>query len=347
MARSVVGLDVGSAAVRAVEVRVTRRGPVVHRHGRVALPSGAVEAGLVRDESAVADALRQLWAQEKFSTRSVHLGIGTASVLVRQLELDWMPDPDLRRSLRFQVADLLPVPVDDANLDHLLLGEGERLDDEGHRRRTARILLVAAARDAADGLVRCAHRARLRPLSADLAAFATVRTATAGLEAPAAPGDAEAVVDIGADKVTVVVHVGGRPTFVRVAPGSAGSMLTRTLVEQTGCGWDRAEELKRTPGTLPPVGVPARSQEEAVLLEAATRSVAEIRTTLEFHASSDPLSALRRVVLTGRGSLLPGLVGHCEAALGLPVRLLADDPATDGLDADLSVPFGLCLGRAA
>ena len=60
MART-VGLDVGTNAVRAVEVNLGRSGPVVERVGQVALPYGAVAAGEVVDAPAVASALRRLW----------------------------------------------------------------------------------------------------------------------------------------------------------------------------------------------------------------------------------------------------------------------------------------------
>jgi type IV pilus assembly protein PilM len=360
VANAVVGLDVGSNAVRALELRPGRRGgPLLRRSGQVPLPPGAVEAGLVRDQAAVTAALRQLWSEVKFSTRTVRLGVGSGSVLVRHLELDWMPPEDLRRSLRYQVADLLPVPIDDANVDHVLVGEGSAVDDDGRVRRLAHILLVATAREAVDGLVRCAQAARLRPVVADLGAFASIRTATAWAPradpggADAASGQTQGIIDIGSDTVTVAVHTGGRPRFVRVAPGAGSAMVTRTLVEQTGCSWEEAERLKRTPGVLPAPGSQPRDHTGTILLEATTRMLSEIRATLDFQASSDPGAAPHRFLLSGHGSLQPGLLAHCTAAFQTPVDLL--QPAegtvsTSGAEPpgpDLVVSYGLCLGSAA
>lgn len=339
MSRTVVGLEIGSTAVRAVEARLGARGTTPLRHGSVPLPPGAVEAGVVREPAAVTAAIRQLWSDHGLSARTVRLGIGSASVLVRQLDLDWMPEEDLRRSLRYQVGDLLPVPVDDANIDHLPLGDREVTDEDGVTRRVARILLVATAREAVDGLVRCVQAARLRAVSADLSAFATVRAATSGSTVDAA---SEAVVDIGAQTITVAVHSAGRPEFVRVAPGNGGESVTRALVEQTAASRDRAEELKREPGVLPPPGHAPRRLEEAVLLDAVNRQLGEIRTTLDFHAAGDG-GGPSRLVLTGGGSRLPGLAEHCAAALRLPVGLLRTDAGV-GEDA---VPHGLCLGEVA
>ncbi|WP_372727814.1 type IV pilus assembly protein PilM [Nocardioides sp.] len=359
MPRTVVGLDIGSAEIRAVEAKCSGRSVSVHRSGSVALPPGAVEGGLVRDRAAVTEALRQLWSETKIANRSVRLGVSSGSVLVRQLELDWMPDADLRRSLRYQVGDLLPVAVEDANLDHVLLGDGEVPGENGQPRRVVRILLVATARTAVDDLVRCVQAAKLQTVAADLAAFALVRVAQRAARGGAAESEPEAVIDIGVDKVSVAVHTRGRPHFVRVVPGIGGGLLTRALVEQTGCSWAEAEEFKRTPGVLEtPDGRPI-DRDGAVLVDGVRRMLDELRTTLDFHAQSDPETAPTRATLTGQGALMPGLVDRCAATLGIPVRLLdagaaltprgpgQADPAGPTLGQGMSVPLGLCLGLAS
>lgn len=360
MARTVVGLDIGSAAVRAVEVRRGARSVSVSRAGSVPLPTGAVEGGLVRDPAAVTQALRQLWSESKISSRAVRLGVGSGSVLVRQLELDWMPEADLRRSLRYQVGDLLPVPVGDANLDHVLLGEHEGIGENGQPRRLVRILLVATARTAVDDLVRCVHAAKLQTVAADLAPFALIRLARhMDPDATGAEAGAEAVIDVGADKVSVAVHTNGRPHFVRVVPGIGGGLLTRIVVEQTGRSWAEAERFKQSEGKLAAPGTTPPDEDGAALLEGTRRLLGELRTTLDFHAQTDPGTAPVRASITGHGSLLPGFLDHCEASLGIPVRMLRGETALAGrrgsgadrhgaaLGPGLNVPLGLCLGVAS
>ena len=340
MPRTVVGLDIGRTAVRAVELRRGRR-PVVRRHGRVPLPVGAVEAGLVVDAAAVTAALRQLWREQKIASRQVRLGVGSGSVLVRPLELDWMPPADLRRALRYQVADLLPVAVDDANLDHVLLGEDEQVDPAtGVVRRVVRILLVATARGAVDEMVRCVQAAGLRPVAADLAPLALVRAAVAAQGEPAGSAQAstQAVIDIGADTVSVAVHTGGVPHFVRVSPGVGGDALTRALSEESGLDWPAAEQHKRAAVT------------DSVLDAATQRLLGEVRTTLDFHAATDPTHVPTHALLSGGAGHQRGFLEQCAGVLGLPVQRLdlgasLGLPGDDGYD--LALPGGLCLGRSA
>ncbi len=351
MARTIVGLDIGSSAVRAVEVR-TGRHPVVRRAGRVALSPGAVEGGQVLRPAEVTAAIKRLWHEQKFSTRSVRLGIGSGSVLVRQVEVDWMPPADLRKAMRFLVADLLPVPVDEANIDHILLGEVDRVDPANptHARRMAKVLLVATAREGVDDTVRAVMAAGLRTTTADLSPLALIRAAATLNDHPTDPDSApiEAVVDIGAEKVAVAVHQAGAPRFVRVIPGLGGATVTRALMENLGIESGEAEQLKRTTAQH------ANNLAAATIRTASTRMIEEVRQTLAFYTQSDAQRPPQRLVLTGLGSSLPGLVQTFATSLGIPAADLGgiNAPAQsnddrDSTDADLAVCFGLCLGAAA
>lgn len=362
MARTVIGLDIGRTAVRAVELQ-SGRSAALRRHGSVALPPGAVEAGVVTDPHEVTRALRRLWKEQRFSGRQVRLGVCSGSVLVRQIELDWMPPADLRRALRYQVADLLPVAVDDANLDHVHLGEHERLDPQtGLPRRMVRILLVATARGAVDETVRAVQAAGLRPITADLAPLALVRAAAAAAgngPRDADPAPTEAVIDVGSDKVAVAVHTGGVPHFVRVVPGIGGDLLTRALAESSGLGWEDAERAKRS----------GAADADPHVRAAVERLVEEVRATVEFHSATDPAHLVARAVVTGSGGTHPGFLDACRRGLGVPVEPLdlarvvalparrtrsakaetkgrAGDAGT-APSSDLLLPASLCLGATA
>ncbi len=346
MAPTVVGLDIGSSAVRAVEVRSSGRTAKVRKSGRVPLPPGAVEGGQLRDPAEVTKAVRRLWHEQKFTTKNVRLALGSGSVLVRPVELDWMPPADLRKAMRFLVSDLLPVPVDEANIDHVLLGDVER---DG--RRMARVLLVATARDGVDDIVRTVRNAGLRPTTADLSPLALVRAAA---RAGAGQEGTEAILDVGADKVAVAVHTQGLPRFVRVIPGLGGSTLTQAMADLTGDDPASADQTKRT------VDLRGTDFTAQTLRESVQRLASEVRDTLSFYTSSDPTNPPSRLVLTGMGAAAPGFADVVAHTVGLPASVLAPPPGSDGargrgaeagpgapLDADLAVSFGLCLGVPA
>ena len=130
--RSAIGLDIGTSGVRAAELSFGKGQVTLEKFGQVALPEGAVRDGEVVDPDAVAAAIKQLWAHTKFSSKKVVIGVANQKVIVRQVDLPWMPADEMKKSLAFQVQDFVPMPVEQAVLDFHPLEELT-----GDRRRRA------------------------------------------------------------------------------------------------------------------------------------------------------------------------------------------------------------------
>jgi type IV pilus assembly protein PilM len=124
VAKGCIGLDIGSTAVRAVELTGSDP-PSVVKAAQVPLPQGAVENGEVKDPQAVAEALRELWERGGFKAKRVFMGVGNQRVVVREIALPFLPEKELRASLGFQVQEFIPMPVDEAVLDYDPIGEFE------------------------------------------------------------------------------------------------------------------------------------------------------------------------------------------------------------------------------
>jgi type IV pilus assembly protein PilM len=355
--RSVVSLDVGSSGVRAAQFSWRGRRCRLDRFAAVPLPDGAVTAGVVTDPAALARALKELWAAGKFTTKRVVFGLANDRILVRQLDLDWMEPQDFRKALSYSVADQIPMSVDEANLDFHVLEEIPASAELGLE-RTLRILLVAAGRDMVEGFVTAITEAGLQPVKAELAPFALIRAACPEGAPEMAEGCAEAIVDIGAETLTVVVHAGGQPRFVRTVGKLGGKVITGELQQKFGWSYEEAEAAKAQYG-LPrprPVGGPdipgqrpggpelvaLEHPAQQVMAERATAVVAEVRTTLNFFLSaSTGITKLSRVVLTGGGSCLPGLAERVAEGLKVEVATLAAPP-----DMRLEIPVAAVAAAA-
>jgi type IV pilus assembly protein PilM len=356
MART-IGLDVGTNAVRAVEVNLGRSGPVVERVGQVALPYGAVVAGEVVDAAAVAAALRRLWKEVGFSSRRVVVGVANARVVARVAELPDMPDAEIRSSLQYQVQDLIPIPLEDAALDYQVLERTAAFEGTG---ATLRLLLVAAHRDMLRSLLAALEGAGLEAARVDLVPFALIRAlydeSDLGLGDEAddpAHGLPQAIVGVGAGVTNVVIHERGLPRFVRTLP-TGGNAVAEALSSELDLDLDTAEGLKRSLDTGHLVG-PDGDRAVAVVSSALSPVLDDIRGTLDYYVSSPEGGPLGRVVVTGGGARLPELCDRLESSLGVPV---AHPAPLDGIalgntgfppevlraEADLlTVPLGLAL----
>lgn len=311
MARSRIGLDIGSTAVRAAELTGGDT-PSVIRAAQLPLPEGAVENGEVRDPELVATALRELWQRGDFKSHKVWMGVGNQRLVVREIALPAMPQKELRESLGFQVQEFIPMPVDQAVLDFDPI---EEFDRDG--RTMLRMLLVAAQREMVDLFVLAATQAKLEPIGLDLLPFATVRSVgTTGVGMDLEEVGEEAIVDVGAHVTSIVVHAGGTTRFVRILP-SGGRDLTIAIARGMGVEADVAERLKRgeeidvteerADEDGEPAAPPRPDEAHRIALERAAGFIDEVRSSLEFYTAQAEGQNINRVVITGGGSKLNGL----------------------------------------
>ncbi|WP_022882701.1 type IV pilus assembly protein PilM [Gryllotalpicola ginsengisoli] len=349
MSHTIVGVDIGSDALRAVELTDNGKGrPVLHRYHELELPEGAVARGEVSEPHTVATALKQLWARAGFKSKKVVLGVGNQRVLARDLTVPKAPLKRIRETLPYQVQDLLPVPVGDALLDFYPVSEGE-----GEGGPVVHGLLIAAVKEAVLDNVKAAQSAGLAPENVDLIPFALVRALVSRTE----PTGPVAVVDLGASATTVVIAVDGVPKFVRIIP-SGSSDLTSALAQRLEIPADEAERVKRRLGLAAQVATVEEHRAVQVIYDVGNEILASLRNTVNYFTNVHPDSPVRSIVVTGGGAALPGFLKGLADVTRLPVSF--GDPLTNvsvakSVDAQqlsdarstLSVAVGLALGSAA
>jgi type IV pilus assembly protein PilM len=344
--RRAIGLDIGTSVVRAVELSLGRSGVTLERFGQVVVPEGAVADGEVLKPEPVAACLRQLWHATGLSHRKVVLGVANQRVIVRKIDLPWMPPGELRASLAFQVTDYLPMDVSDSVLDFFPLEDNT--DSAGTR--TLSGLLVAASRSTVLANVTCAEQAGLSVQSVDLASFAVLRS----LGKQTGPDvEIEALIEIGARITNIVVHRAGVPLFVRILL-MGGQDITDAVAAKLTVPMSQAEAMKQQ------IVLAGDSPDDETLKSTVNSQaqdfVDEVTGSLDYFAAANPGIKLERILLSGGGSRLEGLRDRLATELRLPV--LAGDPMANlrigntGLDPTqlefvrplAAVPVGLALG---
>lgn len=308
MTRRIVGLDIGSDSIRAVQLDgPDTLTPTISAHGRIAVPEGVVESGEVVQVEAVAALLEQLWSASGIRSKRVVLGVGNSRVLVRELTVPRGTPAQIRQSLPFHVQDLLAVPASDTILDFYPISE--QVDDGVP---TLSGLLVAAVNEAVTANIAAARRAGLTVVDVDLVPFALVRLQAASFRTVSA-----AFVDIGARSTTVVVATRGVPQFVRIIP-TGGHDLTRLLADRLEVVPQEAERIKREVGLV--VGSPsvAHTQASAVINAFINDLLLGVRNTLRYFHNAHPERPLDGIVVSGGGARLKGLPAALSEITQLP-----------------------------
>ncbi|MBG6213156.1 type IV pilus assembly protein PilM [Cryobacterium sp. CAN_C2] len=348
MTTNVVGIDIGTAGLRAVEVSdADKARPTLVRYHEVRLLDGAVNRGEVVEPNTVAAALRSLWSVGGFKSKNVVLGMGNHRVLARDLTVPKLSIARIRESLPFQVQDMLSVPVADALLDFYPISESE-----GQTGPEINGLLIAAVKDAVLSNVKAVQLAGLTPVEVDLIPFALSRVINRGAKADGAVVQ----IDVGVATTTVAVTLAGVPQFLRLIPAGGGD-LTQALVLRLGITADDADALKRSLG----LGVSTDPESQAaatVISEVTNELLNSLRNTVNYFTNTRPSILVTRIVLTGGGAQLGGFAAALGELTRLPVfaaNLSAAVTLGRGVDADaleqtrgvFSVALGLALGSRA
>ena len=310
--KTVVGLDIEPGYVAAVQATPGR--VAVERAAFAPLAPGVVRDGEVVDVETLAEVLRNLFAEHKLAKR-VRLGVANQRIVMRMLDLPPLTDEkEIASAVQFQAQEHIPMPLEQAVLEHHTLGPVDTAD--GPR---TRVVLVAARRDMIDHLLEATTRAGLRPQAIDLSAFAMIRA----LHRPGGTGTA-VYVNVGGITNLAIAH-GTTCVFTRVIPYGIES-VAGDLAERRGLTLEHAHGWLKHVGMLAPVEdvdgdaeivVEARS----VLTDGVRRIGDEVRNSLDFHVMQEGSSAVERVVLTGPAVAIPGFAEQIGQQIGLAVEV--------------------------
>ncbi len=324
MAKSCIGLDIGTSAIKVAQV--TRIGNGIFRLDRLGVtpvPIGAIEGGTVNSVSMVARHIVKLLRQYRIGVRQVMAAVAGEAVIVRMLKFPAMPRKELAGALGWESEKHLPYPVNEAIIDFDVIDTDPATGEQ-------EVLLVAAHRSLIESHVAVLKEAKLQALAIDVQPFALARTIGGNLAAGqggAAPINI-AVIDVGAGTTDLTIFEGEIQRFTRIIP-IAGHYFTHAIAAQLGVSDQEAEALKIARGQVPLPDKPTVNPEDERLcsaIGAVMRELAmEIRRSLDFYRLQYH-SEITRLVATGGGTALRNMSDSLESELSIRVEIA--DPFT-------------------
>jgi type IV pilus assembly protein PilM len=360
----VIGLDMDRGALKAVQLSKSGGNYTLRHVGYHRLPSGAIIEGEVADREVLAAEIKEFWSSHSFTGKSVVLGVANQRVIVRLLNFPRMDEADLRSAIGFEAQDHIPMPLEEAVLDYVVLGpqeEGSDLD---------RILVVAAHRQMVEGYTSAVRAGGLRPAGMDVKALSLTRSTL-----PDAFFDegATLLLDVGTELTNLVVVQGDSPTLTRFIPIGLDD-LVRAVSEAADLPEDEAEKLALDPrarlgyesGDVGEAEAEKNADEEnfdpALIydvrrgLEEAVQTLAEdVQRSIEYHHSQPESGEVSEVVVSGEGALIAGFDAYLGELLGVrthrgnPVGKLAlnrsnvSDEQLGAMEPVLAVALGLAM----
>jgi type IV pilus assembly protein PilM len=344
--KPIVGLDIGSSAVKAVELKPSGTGYRVVAFAVEPIPPDSIVDGAIIDGTAVADAIRRLFENNAFKSKDVAASLSGNAVIVKKINLPVMTEADLSQSIFWEAEQYIPFDVQDVNLDYQILdpGTGE------HSKGTMDVLLVAAKKEKIADYTGVIARAGRTPVVVDVDAFALQNAyeVNYGVEA----GAVTVLLNAGASAINVNIVSGDQSLFTRdISIG--GNAYTEAVQKELNLPFDVAEQLKKG---QPVDGVTFHDVQP--VLHAMTENVLlEVQKTFDFFKATAASDRIDRIVLSGGASRVDGFAQALQERFGSavvsfdPFRTVSFEPAKFGVTdpenimATAAVAVGLALRR--
>src|SRR6266496_88693 len=281
--KTIVGLDIGSNSIKAVELRRNRGEVMVSHIGVEPLASDIVVDSMIVDSGSVAGSISKIFSEKAFKGKQVATSVSGHSVIVKKISMQTMDEPELGEAVRNEAAQYIPFDMNDVNVDYQVLSEtlsGPTVD----------VLLVAVKKDKILNYTNALQLAGRQPAIVDIDAFALQNCYEFNYDP--APNSTVALLNLGASVMNINILKGSTPLFTRdVSVG--GHQYTDSLQKELDLSFDDAEAFKlgRKVGTV------SEDAKMPILQQVTEIIVLEIQKTFDFFRATAAGEQARKSVV--------------------------------------------------
>jgi type IV pilus assembly protein PilM len=309
MAKTCIGLDIGSSSIKAVQIKKSRTGVALQAFGMQPLVPQTIVDGTIMDQGAVVEAIRALWGRLKLRTKDVAIAIAGHSVIIKKIAVPSMRADELAANIRFEAEHHIPFAKDDVELDyHVVNPQNSSGQTE--------LLLVAAKKEVVADYTQVVRDAALAPQVVDVAAFAAQNAFEANYTLDAK--ETAVLVTVGAAISNINIVRAGVSLFTRdVTIG--GNAFTEEIQKQLGVSADEAEAYK-VGGHYDEQGV-VPQEVERIIEGVAEVMAGEFQRSLDFFLATTADTNVSRICLAGGTAKVAALHRAIERRSRLTVEV--------------------------
>lgn len=311
--KQIVGLDIGSSSVKAVELSGKPGNLSLVSLGFNELPSDTVVDGQIMELNDVSNAIAGLFSQHNIRSNSVAAGVSGHSVIIKNILVPQMSEAELEESIDWHAEEHIPFDIADVSLDYQIVNSTPE---------SLQVLMAACKRDRVANLRQAIQLAGKQPEIIDVDAFALQNCYEVNYE----PANTEvvALLNVGASTMNINIVCGVQSVFTRdVTVG--GNQYTNVLQKELGLTREEAEGVKRS-GVAEHVSGNGAMNNLDEIMESVTEMLAhEIGKTFDFYratAMEDNAQGVSRIYVAGGSAKVRGLVEHLAARFEMPVEML-------------------------
>ncbi len=339
----IIGLDIGSNAVKLVEIDRSKKGPPQLEYAGIApLPDGAIVDKSIKKPDLVGNAITALHRNSKSRTKNVGISLAGKSVIIKQVTMTSMSDGQLERQIQMEAEPYIPFDIKDVDLDFFIMGD--RPEKEG----AMDVVLVAAKKDYLVEYIDLIRSLALVPVVVDVDPFALEVMYESSY--PNIQEEVVALVNVGANTININILKSGATQYTRDLP-AGGDSITREIMRFFDVDYLRAENIKRGAQLQ---GIGPRNLRK-IFQRSVDYFASELEKIFDFFSTNVSYDPIQKIFLSGGAAATYGLASTVESELNIPVEMVdpfrslkVDEKVFDvnylsAVGASMAVAVGLAL----
>jgi type IV pilus assembly protein PilM len=331
------GLDIGTTAVRLVELRGSGPMKQLLKYAYVPIDSKIALSDAKTDQQRLMQTVSELLTKSRMTTKNVAVGVTSQRVFTTLADFDRLPANELAQAIHYQADSLIPTPLAESKLDWAVLGDSPK------DRTKVEVLLSSVPNSFVEQRLDM-----LESIGLNVIAFEPDNLAIArALLAPdvATP---QMVLDIGHKSTDLVITMQGAPRLTRAIPTGVEAII-RSAAQNLNIDDKQAEQFVFKFGL-------SKEKLEGQIYQAVIGTVdlltSEIEKSIKFFQARYVDAKIDRIVVTGGASTLPEFPLHLANKFGLNVEIgnawrnVTFSPERQNELLAISNSFGVAVGLA-
>jgi type IV pilus assembly protein PilM len=300
------GLDIGTTALRLVQLRGTGPVKTLARYGLMPIDAKLAYSDARADQQRLAQIIKDFISQSGVSTRNVAVGLPSNRVFTTVVDIDRLAPSELAKTIQYQADALIPTPLAESKIDWALLGDSPK------DRTKVEILLSSVSNDFIEKRLDL-----LESIGLNVIAFEPDSMAMSRAIIPADQMSAQMVLDIGSKATDLVISMAGGARLTRAIPTGTESIV-RAAIQNLNIDEKQAEQFVFKFGL-------SQDKLEGQIYNAVIGTVdvlvGEIEKSIKFFQTRYTDVKLERIIVTGGASTLPEFPLYIANKFGISVEI--------------------------
>lgn len=346
-----VGLDIGTNAVKMVQLLKRKDGTELVSFGSAPFPSEAMSDGVIVDANSVVDAVRKVITENNVKIKEVKVGLSGRSVIAKKIKMPLMTADELKDSIHWEAEQHIPFSIDEVVLDFLIIP-----DEVNEKLKQMSVLLIAAKKDKIKSYMDILSELNLKAVLVDLDSFAIANSyeaSSGSMDSLLNENEVLCFLNIGAEMTNLNVMGKVCPYFVREI-SVAGNHWTRAIQKEFNVNFNRAEEMKIN---AMKGGIKTGAEEtsvKTVIDNVMEQLVNEIKRSFDYFRGIEEKKEIKKIIISGGTARMNGLVDYFSDTFKISVEIAnplvnikVDETNLDAVKLrELSPVLGVSVGLA-